>query len=57
MILLTDGIANAKRAGSVLSYDEDAKEAASYYGTAVKKGISKLSQFLDEALKGGPVEL
>ncbi|HSG80694.1 MAG TPA: M48 family metallopeptidase [Gemmatimonadota bacterium] len=46
-----------RRSEDQRAYREDAKEAASYYGTAVKKGISKLSQFLDEALKGGPVEL
>jgi Zn-dependent protease with chaperone function len=46
-----------RRSEEQRAYREDAKEAATYYGTAVKKGISKLSQFLDEALKGGPVEL
>ena len=36
---------------------EDVVIVASYYGSAVKKGISKLSAFLDDALKGGPVDL
>jgi Zn-dependent protease with chaperone function len=46
-----------RRSESQRAYKEDAKEAASYYSNAVKKGISKLSAFLDDALKGGPVDL
>lgn len=38
-------------------YGEDAREAASYYGSTVKRAIRKLSRFFDEAARGGPVEL
>jgi Zn-dependent protease with chaperone function len=38
-------------------YREDAKEAASYYGSAVKKAFEKVSRALDDALKGGPTEI
>ncbi len=46
-----------RRSEDQRAYTEDAREAATYYGNTVRKGISKLSRFLDEALKGGPVEL
>ena len=46
-----------RRSEAQRAYKDDAKEAASYYSSAVKKGISKLSAFLDDALKGGPVDL
>lgn len=39
------------------AYREDAKEAVSYYGEAVKKAIRKVSRALDEAARGGPVDL
>ncbi len=39
------------------SYTEDAKEAASYYGSSVKKAIRKLSRALDDTLSGGPIEI
>lgn len=39
------------------AYREDAREAASYYGTSVKRALRKLSRFLDEAAQRGPVEL
>jgi Zn-dependent protease with chaperone function len=38
-------------------YREDAKEAASYYGAAVKKAVQKVSRALDDALRGGPTEI
>jgi Zn-dependent protease with chaperone function len=46
-----------RRSEEPRAYREDAKEAVSYYGTAVKTAIRKVSQALDEALKGGPVDL
>ncbi|NIR44524.1 MAG: M48 family metallopeptidase [Gemmatimonadetes bacterium] len=46
-----------RRSEDARAYSEDAREAATYYGNAVRKGIAKLSRFLDEAIKGGPVEL
>ena len=39
------------------AYKDDAREAASYYGEAVKKAIRKVSRALDEAARGGPVDL
>ena len=39
------------------AYREDAKEAVSYYGEAVKRAIRKVSRALDEAARGGPVDL
>ena len=46
-----------RRSEEPRAYREDAREAASYYGSALKKAIRKLSQALDEAAQGGPVEL
>ena len=46
-----------RRSEDQRAYADDAKEAASYYGSTVKKGISKLSRFLDDALKGDPIDL
>jgi len=39
------------------AYRHDARDAAAYYGSSVKRSLRKLSRFLDEAAKGGPVEL
>lgn len=46
-----------RRSDEPRAYKEDAKEAASYYGEAVKKAIRKVSAALDDAARGGPVEL
>jgi Zn-dependent protease with chaperone function len=46
-----------RRSEEPRKYREDAKEAASYYGTTVKKAFQKVSRALDDALKGGPTEL
>ncbi|UCF19990.1 MAG: M48 family metallopeptidase [Gemmatimonadota bacterium] len=46
-----------RRSEEPRAYREDAREAASYYGATVKRAIRKLSQALDEAIQGGPVEL
>ncbi len=39
------------------AYREEAKEAAAHYGNTFKKALSKISRALDEAARGGPVEL
>jgi hypothetical protein len=39
------------------AYREDAKEAAAYYGTAVKQAIQKLGRALDEMVRGGPTDI
>lgn len=39
------------------AYTKDAKEAASYYGGALKSAFKKLSKALDETLRGGPTEI
>lgn len=39
------------------AYTEDAREAATYYGGALKKAFGKLSKALDETLRGGPTEI
>lgn len=46
-----------RRTDEPRAYKEDAKEAASYYGEALKKAIRKVSSALDDAARGGPVEL
>ncbi len=46
-----------RRVDEPRAYKEDAKEAASYYGEALKKAIRKVSRALDDAASGGPVEL
>jgi Zn-dependent protease with chaperone function len=46
-----------RRSEEPRAYREDAKEAASYYGAALKKAIRKVSRALDDAAQGGPVEL
>ena len=46
-----------RRADEPRAYKEDAKEAASYYGEAIKKAIRKVSSALDDMTKGGPVEI
>jgi len=46
-----------RRSEDQRAYREDAKEAASYYGETVKKGIRKLSQALDDLARGGPTDL
>ncbi|UCC71704.1 MAG: M48 family metallopeptidase [Gemmatimonadota bacterium] len=46
-----------RRSEEPRAYREDAKEAASYYGDAIKKAIRKVSRALDEAARGGPTEL
>lgn len=46
-----------KRSEEPRKYREDAKEAASYYGSAVKKAVQKVSRALDDALKGKPTDL
>lgn len=46
-----------KRSEQKRAYKEDAKEAASYYGVALKKAFRKVSRALDETLRGGTDEL
>ena len=46
-----------RRTDEPRAYKDDAKEAASYYGDAVKKAIRKVSRALDDAARGGPVEI
>ena len=46
-----------KRGEEPRAYREEATEAASYYGDALKKAIRKISRALDEAAKGPPVDL
>ncbi len=46
-----------RRADEPRAYREDAREAASYYSETMKKAIRRVSRFLDEAARGGPVEL
>jgi Zn-dependent protease with chaperone function len=46
-----------RRSEEPRAYREDAREAAAYYGGALKQAIRKLSRALDEMAKGGPVEL
>ena len=46
-----------RRSEQKRAYKEDAKEAASYYGVALKKAFRKVSRALDETLRGGTDEL
>ena len=39
------------------AYKEEAKDAASYYGESLRKAIRKISRALDDAARGGPVDL
>lgn len=46
-----------RRSEQKRAYKEDAKEAASYYGVALKNAFRKVSRALDETLRGGTDEL
>jgi Zn-dependent protease with chaperone function len=46
-----------RRSEDQRAYKEDAKEAAGYYGEAVKKAIRKVSRALDDLARGGPTDL
>ncbi len=46
-----------RRSDEPRAYTEDAKEAASYYGGALKKAFRKVSKALDETIRGGPTEI
>lgn len=46
-----------RRSEQKRAYKEDAKEAASYYGVALKKAFRRVSRALDETLRGGTDEL
>jgi Zn-dependent protease with chaperone function len=46
-----------RRVDEPRAYKEDARDAASHYGEALKKAIRKVSRALDDAARGGPVDL